>query len=69
MSKRLALRALSTGLFALPILVLSITFLSARSVEAGEGCPDCHSTTLTCDGSPCACRSTQTAGYKCLPPL
>jgi hypothetical protein len=65
MSKRLALRALGTGLFALPILVLTLSFSAVASTVEAQSCPACHPVELDCRGSTCECEWV--GELKCLP--
>lgn len=66
MRKRLALRVLGSGLFALPILVLSLTFFALASTVEAQSCTPCDPVELNCDGSTCVCEFTF-GGYHCNP--
>ena len=66
MRKRLALRMLSTGFFALPVLVLGLTFFALSSKVEARSCTPCDPTELNCDGSTCVCEWTF-GGYHCNP--
>jgi hypothetical protein len=70
MMKKLALRYVGTGLFALSLVVSGLTFATVVSAqeeeEEGAACPKCNEVDLTCLGSTCTCQ-WGFAGHKCVP--
>jgi len=68
MRKHPTLHMLGTGLFALPILVLGLTFWTLASTVEARSCPPCDMVELNCVGSTCVCTwSSGGGGYNCHP--